>query len=422
MARKKTGLTRTGPTPQSSKRNARPKPRAEFSANPNRAISINGSIGQDLVYKLTPDIIRLRNDGTDPITVYIDSPGGIVTHATNILNLLRAPSQYSTEPAHIITVATTFAASAAAILLASGDYAVAYPNSSIHFHGVRTYREDPITVEKASDVAKNLKASNSQSALLLAKNCAKRFFFRFVSMAGEIADYKKLYPKVTEDKDCFIELISARLSGLGSQVLSKAMTRHQRYQSLSAHVFADDTVTTLINKIGEDPSQTSNLYAQLEAEILRAIIKFEIDSNSANKGWNFSSQGLAQLNDDFFLLNVYIGHHKNDWIEEFCEQFKDFLLTDEQRGEINNLPESSRKAARVNILRPILLPVWLCLGAICQVLQEEENPLTPLDAFWLGLIDEVIGIDLPTQRKLIEQAPLREIAAPKAEKALPPKS
>jgi len=37
----------------------------------------------------------------------------------------------------IITVAIGDAKSAAANLLALGDYAVAYPRSSIHFHGLR---------------------------------------------------------------------------------------------------------------------------------------------------------------------------------------------------------------------------------------------------------------------------------------------
>jgi len=45
-------------------------------------------------------------------------------------------------------------------------------------------------------------------------------------------------------------------------------------------------------------------------------------------------------------------------------------------------------------------------GALCHALQEEENPMTALDAFWLGLIDEVIGEDLPTERKMFERRPL----------------
>jgi hypothetical protein len=40
------------------------------------------------------------------------------------------------------------------------------------------------------------------------------------------------------------------------------------------------------------------------------------------------------------------------------------------------------------------------------ILQEAENPLTPEDAFWLGLVDEVMGANLPTLRRMLERFPL----------------
>jgi enoyl-CoA hydratase/carnithine racemase len=39
---------------------------------------------------------------------------------------------------------------------------------------------------------------------------------------------------------------------------------------------------------------------------------------------------------------------------------------------------------------------------LCHALQEGENELTAKDAYWLGLIDEVIGEDLYTIRDLME--------------------
>jgi len=43
--------------------------------------------------------------------------------------------------------------------------------------------------------------------------------------------------------------------------------------------------------------------------------------------------------------------------------------------------------------------------ALCHVLQQGDNHLTARDAFWLGMIDEVIGVkELPSFRLLTEQA------------------
>jgi hypothetical protein len=94
------------------------------------------------------------------------------------------------------------------------------------------------------------------------------------------------------------------------------------------------------------------------------------------------------------------------WIEAFCEAWKDFILNDSDKAAIEALPEDQRKAARLSKLTPVLLPLWLFFGSICRVLQEAENPLTPEDAFWLGLVDEVMGANLPTLRRMVERIPL----------------
>jgi len=109
---------------------------------------VTGHINQELVYALTPQILRLLHESRDPISVYINSPGGVVANATEILRLLQNPGMDSASACRIITIVTSLAASSAAILLTHGDYAIAYPKSIIHFHGVRSYRQRPITAKK----------------------------------------------------------------------------------------------------------------------------------------------------------------------------------------------------------------------------------------------------------------------------------
>ena len=65
-------------------------PSKYFRENPHRAVYILGGIDLQQVYRVTPDILRLRGESSDPITVYIDSFGGETFFAENIRSLLYA--------------------------------------------------------------------------------------------------------------------------------------------------------------------------------------------------------------------------------------------------------------------------------------------------------------------------------------------
>lgn len=42
----------------------------------NRCIHVNGTIDEELLSRVTPKILSLRQESNDPITVDINSPGG----------------------------------------------------------------------------------------------------------------------------------------------------------------------------------------------------------------------------------------------------------------------------------------------------------------------------------------------------------
>jgi hypothetical protein len=268
---------------------------------------------------------------------------------------------------------------------------------------VRTYRQTEITKEDADDVARDLKASNDASAVALARTRINQFFFRFVSIRSDFPEYQKQNPKAINDKDCFVGMISERLSPWGRDVLRKAEDRYTRYESLSKAVFKSRRVQKQIEMARKDVRMAR--YRRAEAEMLKAIIAFELPRDTP-ADWTFASRGLSFITDDFFLFNEYIDQHSNTIIQGFCEAWKDFILSAEDRTAIDALDEDKRNAARVEKLQPVLLPLWLLFGAVCRVLQESENPLTPEDAFWLGLVDEVQGANLPTVRRLIERIPV----------------
>jgi ATP-dependent protease ClpP protease subunit len=137
-----------------------PTPNKDYRENPKRAIYVLGRINQEMVHALTPRINELRAASNDPITVYIDSPGGSIPLSETIRCLVKAPSQDG-RTCRLITVVTGLAASAAADFLALGDYAIAHPHADIVYHGSRQFAEE-VTSEVASILASSMEETNER--------------------------------------------------------------------------------------------------------------------------------------------------------------------------------------------------------------------------------------------------------------------
>jgi hypothetical protein len=66
--------------------------------------------------------------------------------------------------------------------------------------------------------------------------------------------------------------------------------------------------------------------------------------------------------------------------------------------------------------------MWSFFVALCHALQEGENDVTAKDAYWLGLVDEVLGeAELPSMRVVAEykEDPPEKKENEEKEKAIP---
>ena len=374
------------------------KPDSNFRANPERAIYVQGTIDESMVARLTPSIMRLQNANRGPITVYIDSRGGSVVSAELILRLLTSSNQGGDPPCRTITVVTNRAASAAADLLSSGDYAIAFPESTILYHGVRTSLIDPLTVELGSAVTESLKISNDQYAMALARRAESRFMFRFVMTKHEFPGFRQRTGKADlGDLDCFLEIMAETLTSQAKKILHRARERNIRYSSLLDQALAAAKKRSLA--VGKSA-------AQVEAAILKQIIDFEVSVHRKDPSWNFRSGGLSRLNDDFFLLREYLDISQSDHFNKVCDRWGNFALTREESAELEKIPdEAVRGKAKLDRVKLQFQPLWSFFVALCHVLQEGENELSATDAFGLGLIDEVLGTQLDSLRMINEFQP-----------------
>jgi hypothetical protein len=155
--------------------------------------------------------------------------------------------------------------------------------------------------------------------------------------------------------------------------------------------------------------------------MLRAIIHFEFKNNKNDPTWNFHNKGLMRVNDDFFLLQEYVLSAFGEQFRQLCERWSKFVLTAEEISQLDLLPEGERTKKKLEKLRPHFQPAWSFLVALCHALQEGENELSAIDAFWLGLIDEVLGrSDLPVTRYFAEFQPDPPTEGPTELPAVPP--
>lgn len=352
-------------------------PDVNYRPDPARAIYVHGPIDNQLVYRLTPRILTLQAENRSPITVYIDSPGGNIASEESLRRLLNASDQNLNPPCRIITVVTSKAASAAADLLSSGDYAIALPQSTIVYHGIRTLRDTPLTVEMTSLMASLLRSVNARYAKELMVKNEFRFMVHFLLLTNQFDGVReRTRKKLMSDTECFRTIISNKLSERAKKLLKTATMRQVRYEKLL--------------DIVKKPTKCKNM-ARIEAMRIKAMVDYEVGIHKNDPNWTFYDDGLTQLNDDFFHLNEHLEGLDNDRLDNLCTQWGKFALSPSDKKIIDQTPESSRDEVLIQMKRPLLEPLWSFHVALCHTLQEGENELTAADAYWLGLIDEVMG-------------------------------
>ncbi len=338
--------------------------------------------------------VRLRS--SQPITLYIDSRGGSTFHARMIHGLLKTPTQDGSTR-RLITVAAGTAASAAADMLASGDYAIAYPHAYILFHGTRQrLPQQNVTKEYASSLAEHLKETNEGFALILANRSFRRFFFRYILMKPKFDSLKEELGRPNmEDVECMAELLKRNVESHAS-LPERALSQHRRLTQLENYI-----LSRYRRKFPND--------GHFEAFVLRCLITYELKENGRDPSWTFSEVGLAQMQDDFLILKDYrTGQHASS-IEGLVRQWGAFCLDQEQRKVYSTIPAEKRDEWLRLSTGENVRALWYFFVSICRFLQEGENTLSAEDAYHFGLVDEVAGrTDLPCFRMIAEDADASE--------------
>lgn len=96
----------------------------------NRRLFITGEINADLANDFLSEFLFLEQDGDDPVTIYVNSPGGEISAGLMIYDIIQASSM------DINIICTGMAASMAALLVAGGQKGRRFilPHSKMMIH------------------------------------------------------------------------------------------------------------------------------------------------------------------------------------------------------------------------------------------------------------------------------------------------
>jgi len=218
-------------------------------------------------------------------------------------------------------------------------------------------------------------------------------------------------PNLT-DLECFTAILRQKLSESAQNALDQALKRWDRYNSLVMHFEKKPPKGSGFNPV------------TFEESMLRASTAFEIQQNKKDPNWSLLDDSLRRITDDCLLLAEYMQSAYGNQFRQLCQRWASTILTQDEKAALEQLAEPERTEKKLDKVRPHFLPFWTFFVALCHALQEGENELTPIDAFWLGLIDEPIGhSDLPLVRYIAEYhedpEPTQETKAEEASRPTP---
>jgi ATP-dependent protease ClpP protease subunit len=384
-----------------------------------RSVFIQGNLDDTLFSNLTPKIIALRKNSEKPITVFIDSPGGSLGVAGAIRGLLNAPDQMG-RTCWINTVVTGRAFTAAAHLLTSGDYVISYPNANIHFHGTRTEVEG-VTEEQAGKLQDEMFSINKSMATNLAAGVFNRMLLNYQSVRDQIPMIRETMGKKLKKNDVlagdgtidvpsFVYFIIDKVQEPHKELLLGCLCKTARLCSLVGkfHDLADykrvlpSIVRSALKNI-KNPKDGLSLGDELS--LFNMLLESKIREY---QDWRLTEEDFDELRQDFLQLNAmaYFQDEALDRLLRHSELFlsaKEFTFFEKHNFAFGDDPKIKKRVDGI-LERAYwrIEPLWSFSFTLCRELTRGEHPISPVDSWWFGLIDEVLGSPSLTRRTIRE--------------------
>jgi len=372
------------------------------------SIRLGGPIDGALLRRVVPEIRAHRRRSPQEIMVYIDSGGGLVDAAELIWQELSEPGRAPRRPA-IVGVSRSRAFSIAAHLLARSDYAVVSRRTLLHFHGTWTGAPS-ISASAAASTSHDLYREDDRLALRLAPAVLRRLLDTYRTHRESIERIRARAPEeaaflwglgVKDEPDiaCLVQLLLRRVGKASSVVTTRAFDEFQRILVLRVALrrrFLGFLPARLSKHLrGTAPRRREAI--ELRVRTLLALIEEKLIVEGRRT--DFSPAGVYDLALELdFVTEVADPYFQDEVLGvlvEHADQFlseRDLALLLAAKG---NTRENRTRLDRIfRRAYARLYPAWLFARILCRCLARGEHRIPAVDAWWLGLVDEVEGTPL----------------------------
>jgi hypothetical protein len=227
-------------------------------------------------------------------------------------------------------------------------------------------------------------------ALTLARNCINRFMFRISGVRKTIDASDVKVQGLFGDSDVpAVSIISRKLREflfsnhlVGESILEQLTTSGQNAQNIFTFVGDLKTLSVVDRKEAIRRTILSDALARTSSETI-----------------------FGDLETSYRLLCDFFEKHHRDMIQDLTYRWLTDLYGRQDYNKAALINESERPMWITERINGRCFSLWFLFVFFCRQLQTGDFPMTATEAYWLGLIDEVIGLDLPSPRILVENAP-----------------
>ncbi|HVU37321.1 MAG TPA: ATP-dependent Clp protease proteolytic subunit [Opitutales bacterium] len=369
----------------------------DYRPNRLRAVRICSEIQETAARRIVARHRQLMVQSGRPVTIYVKSKGGFIDSLNKIEDLLHTKDAEGKKRKYV-TVASGTTSSAAAYLVVLGHYAYAQPRTWLVFHGVRYRVIEPlknISSENAVSMVISLEAQNRHIAGKLANMMLYRLINRFKCF-WQSPEGGAATQGINADKAIarFIHHVALRLP---AALASGFVTDAAKYATHIGQWLQNSSATAA-------PTAGAGIFGA-RAGILEAMFRTKIKSLSHLGATAANAAAVKWMADLPYLHHLKSAKYAS-MIEELTEIYGPALLTDREAQKYQSWQKKSPRQAKVFLIQVAggrIFKLWCFAAAAGRKLLIGETVFSATEAYWLGLVDEVLGTDLRWEPMGLEQ-------------------
>jgi hypothetical protein len=352
-----------------------------------RSVKIDGAIDAELLESVKDQIVALRSASDEPLTLLIDSPGGDPALARDLVTFLGLDG---TRPQGgvVRTLATGTTGGSAAELLLSGDLVASMT---------------PVVIRLGE-------GAHAPDVLWLARRMFPRMLDTFARASRYPSRYGPAAEMFTDEFDAGLDRVLHSLAFLAGAMWTELPAGlDELVQDAAADLLRFGDMREECEKPSYAPPQAlTQLFSDLDPAV-------QAEAEHRLRAMNFILARMIEAEDEPVLnaerLSATAGclEHYAHWspVHFGRDLMSAALLHDDLFFSKDELEETRRLASVREGLDESLSdrvyrraePFWAFTLSIARFVRERNQPLDPASAWWLGLLDIVVGTDLDRRER-----------------------